>query len=565
MGFVVSVLVDRLEMLDPSLPGLAVHGANLTVSAFLRALAADDAVDTLEVILPPQQTLRADVMALVAEAILPQDRKGRGVLHFVPLHSLPELWADGRERILWTQDPEAMARNRYLRDTLATAPMTVVSMTHALGHHRLWPALARLADAPPVAFDSIACISRSLREALRKAFEGFLSPAGSPPPARLDLLPHSVDTVFFQPATPEARRQSRRLLHMRVPEEARVCLFLGRLTPSDKADLAPLLDAFARATQDPNDVLLLAGQEGTPGYAEWLEQAGRAAGLGERLLIRTDVPPDLRPLFYAAADVFVFPADSLQEGLGTTVLEAMASGLPVIASDWDGMPDMVRDGENGILVPTSLMPLPARLEALSPANRLLTEYLLTAQSVVVDVDALADALGRLLGSQPERRRMGDTGRRMAVETFSPKRGRERWHALFTELMDLARREPPDHAALRRAGALALALPTPHNRLFHHYASHVVAPEHALVTLTERGRAILAGTEELRFYDETLPLLYPDVMSALFDGFHNAGDAALRLSELSGAVARATGRRNDDVLYHAALLWKRGVIKMTSGG
>ncbi len=56
-----------------------------------------------------------------------------------------------------------------------------------------------------------------------------------------------------------------------------------------------------------------------------------------------------------AADVFVSPSDNIQETFGLAVIEAMASGLPVVASDWDGYRDLVADGETGFLVPTAIV------------------------------------------------------------------------------------------------------------------------------------------------------------------------------------------------------------------
>ena len=54
----------------------------------------------------------------------------------------------------------------------------------------------------------------------------------------------------------------------------------------------------------------------------------------------------------SAADVFISLVDNIQETFGITPLEAMASGLPVVVSDWDGYRHTVRDGEEGFLIPT---------------------------------------------------------------------------------------------------------------------------------------------------------------------------------------------------------------------
>jgi glycosyltransferase involved in cell wall biosynthesis len=87
------------------------------------------------------------------------------------------------------------------------------------------------------------------------------------------------------------------------------------------------------------------------------------------------VPASDMPALYAAHDIFVFP--SLMEGLPLALLEAMASGMPVVTTDTCGMPDAVKDGFNGLLVP--------------PAD---SKALLDALTRLVESQALREALGR---------------------------------------------------------------------------------------------------------------------------------------------------------------------------
>ena len=168
-----------------------------------------------------------------------------------------------------------------------------------------------------------------------------------------------------------------------VPASATLVLSIGRLT--EQKGHRYLLEAWRTiASVDPAVRLLLIGdgplRNRLPAYA-------RNIGLGDRAIFtgwRNDVPDLLD-----AADIYVHP--SLWEGFGLVLLEAMATGKPVIASNVSAIPEVVINGETGILVPPR------------------------------DSKALADAICRLLEDVEFRRKMGGAGRRRVEEVFSVER------------------------------------------------------------------------------------------------------------------------------------------------
>jgi glycosyltransferase involved in cell wall biosynthesis len=111
--------------------------------------------------------------------------------------------------------------------------------------------------------------------------------------------------------------------------------------------------------------------------------------------------PDVRQRL-AQADVLVMP--SLSEGLGVAVLEAMAMGKPVVASNTGGLPEAVADGETGLLVP--------------PGN----------------AEALAGALLALLEDPDRAQAMGKAGRRRAVDHFDRRVIVDRMLSLYREVL-----------------------------------------------------------------------------------------------------------------------------------
>jgi glycogen synthase len=129
-------------------------------------------------------------------------------------------------------------------------------------------------------------------------------------------------------------------------------LFVGRLAPQKGVRN---LVAAAGLLEDPSAQVLLVG-DGPERPA--LEREAERIGLGDRLHFLGFVAHDRLPAVLAHADLLVLP--SLYEELGTVLLEAMQAGLPIVASKTGGIPDVIEDGVNGMLVPPGEPELLAR-------------------------------------------------------------------------------------------------------------------------------------------------------------------------------------------------------------
>jgi hypothetical protein len=156
---------------------------------------------------------------------------------------------------------------------------------------------------------------------------------------------------------------------------------------------------------------------------------------------------------WRAADIFLTLADNIQETFGLTPIEAMAAGLPVIASDWSGYRDSIVNGKTGFLIPTIMPPANAGgwLDRMCMDRWLEDGFFAAAasQSTAVDISACADALATLADNPELRQRMGDAGRKRALENYDWPVIINQYRALWRELKD--RRTADAELVPRKAG------------------------------------------------------------------------------------------------------------------
>jgi len=195
------------------------------------------------------------------------------------------------------------------------------------------------------------------------------------PPDRIDVVPYGVDLARFKPA-PEWRDELRASLVM--PLAAPLIVSAGRLVR--KKGFEYLIQALPMLERQ-DTRLALAGDGDLAGE---LRARAAAARVADRVHFLGNLPQDAVGRWFAAADIAVVPSvrdDSGNvDGLPNTVLEALASGTPVVATHAGGIASVIEDGRTGVLVPErdpqslaavidALLRDPARAAAIGGAAR----------------------------------------------------------------------------------------------------------------------------------------------------------------------------------------------------
>ncbi len=215
-------------------------------------------------------------------------------------------------------------------------------------------------------------------------------------PSNTTVIHSGVDVHRFIEG---AKQRPRKRKELGIPADSLVIGYVGWLIPIK--GVTYLVSAMAKVAEKyPKSLLVLVGKGDDKGEEEvHLRKQVENLGLADKVHFlgwRSDVDEIM-----GCFDIFVLP--SLNEGMGRVLVEAMAAGLPIVASRVGGIPDLVKDGKNGLLVP--------------PA----------------DAPALAKAISDLLKDKEKRNRMGEAGKKMC-RPYSAEAMVEQIDDLYKELL-----------------------------------------------------------------------------------------------------------------------------------
>lgn len=197
-------------------------------------------------------------------------------------------------------------------------------------------------------------------------------------PSKVRVIPYAPSVIF----QPDGDRRTDVAVRERYGVQGKYILFVGILAL--KKNLPTLVHAFGilKRTKSYSGKLVIVGREYPQSKEKTVRGLVKEIGLEQDVIFTGPVPDEHLPAFYRGADLFAFP--SVHEGFGIVVLEAMACGVPVVASSSSSLPEVVADA--GLLVPS-----------------------------FCDAESWADALGQILSDAKLSRDLIERGLRRAKE------------------------------------------------------------------------------------------------------------------------------------------------------
>ena len=405
-------------------------------------------------------------------------RHVHGLLHPDPLKPIGGLFMP---------DPNLGRWSRW-RERCGSQHFSLIGQIHTLNTSSAVGMMESLVTEPVQPWDAVICSSPAGRDVVNAILddrETWMQRRFGPhqPPARPQLpvipLPVAVNALIEAlPKRNEARKQ------LGLPLQAAVCLWLGRLSLFSKQDpwaQYRVLEAVARHL--PQELWLVeCGPDDSEPQRDHLAQLRSLCPSVRFLRLGGSeaVPEAVKYQALAAADVAISLVDNCQETFGLSLVEAMAAGLPMLVSDWDGYRSLVRHGVDGFLVPSRwLAHAELASEGLAWAQEIgLQSYPgiagALAQLVALDTTAAEAMLLSLIQDPTMAQAMGRQGRQQMQKCCEVQQVMGRYDALFADLSERrAKARKEGHPPAAPIGLNPV-------RLFRHYAS-LQTPRDAIPT------------------------------------------------------------------------------------
>ncbi len=321
---------------------------------------------------------------------------------------------------------------------------SLCGITHTTSSAGAMDAISALITAPVQTWDALICTSNAVKNNVTKLLQAQvdmlkerlgISKLVLP---MLPVIPLGIHTQDFE-YSPQQKSLSRQKIN--ADNNTLVVLFMGRLSFHAKAHPLAMYQALQIAAQQVKAQGLKVKLVECGWHAnEFIQKAYQEAALlacpDVEVVTLDGRKAEDRETAWASADVFCSLSDNIQETFGIVPIEAMAAGLPVVVSDWDGYKDTVRHGIDGFRIP-SLMPEAGMATDLAQRHALdVDTYDMycghTSSLIAVDIQQAAYAFTQLFQASELRAQMGAAGKARAQSTYDWRVIIQQYEALWSE-------------------------------------------------------------------------------------------------------------------------------------
>ena len=294
----------------------------------------------------------------------------------------------------------------------------IIGITHTTSSAGAMDAVVQFLTAPIYSWDALICTSNAVKSNVEKLLTyqfSFLKDhlgATKISQPNLPVIPlgiHCDDYTF----TADEKLISRNSLL--IKEDEIVVLYLGRLSFHAKSHPLAMYQALEAASKltARKIVLIECGWHANDHIKKAFSDAANFSCPSVKVINLDGRAKQNRDLAWASADIFCSLSDNIQETFGITPIEAMARGIPLVVSDWDGYRDSVIDNEQGFLIPT-YMPQAGLGSDLAIRHALnIDTYDMycgySSSMVAIDVNKTVHAFAALFNSEELRFKMGKSG------------------------------------------------------------------------------------------------------------------------------------------------------------
>jgi glycosyltransferase involved in cell wall biosynthesis len=325
---------------------------------------------------------------------------------------------------------------------------SLCGITHTTSSAGAMDALAELITAPVQPWDAVICTSTAVKDNVQRLLQAqvhYLQDRLGISKIVLPLLPviplgiHTQDFEFTEAQKATARQA------LGADQNTLVVLYVGRLSFHAKAHPLAMYQALQKAATSvaasgKKIVLVECGWHANEFIEKAYQEAASQACPSVQVITLDGRLASARETAWAGADVFCSLSDNIQETFGIVPIEAMAAGLPVVVSDWDGYKDTVRHGVDGFRISTCMPEAGLATDlALRHALDVDTYDMYCGHNcslVSVDIEATAQAFVQLFESAELRQRMGQAGKHRAQQLYDWSTVIAQYEALWEEQTQL---------------------------------------------------------------------------------------------------------------------------------